>query len=89
MFCLSLHYHENNSYAPVNGAEIFKFKATDSETKPVPFFSGNVSKDLSVDTMKKTELYGYYYCFSGDYVSNDVDDILDIHRYLIKKQEIK
>ena len=36
--------------------------------------------------MKKTGLHGYVYGFSVVYYSIDVDDILDIHRYLIKKQ---
>ena len=30
-FCLSLHYNEANSYLFVNGKEIVKFKAKDSE----------------------------------------------------------
>ena len=36
--------------------------------------------------MKKTGLYGYVYGFSVVYDSIDVDGILDIYRYLIKKQ---
>ena len=39
--------------------------------------------------MKKTELYGYGYDFVVDYDSIDCDDILDIHKYLLKKQDIK
>ena len=39
--------------------------------------------------MKKTGLCGYIYDFSVDYDSIDVDDILDIHKYLIKKRDIK
>ena len=35
--------------------------------------------------MKKTGLYGYVYDFSIDFDSIEVDDILDIHKYLIKK----
>ena len=30
-FCLNLHYNGANSYLFVNGAEIYKFKAKDSE----------------------------------------------------------
>ena len=30
-FCLSLHYNGSNSYLFVNGTEIYKFKAKDSE----------------------------------------------------------
>ena len=31
-FCLNLHYNGANSYLFVNGVEIYKFKANDSET---------------------------------------------------------
>ena len=34
--------------------------------------------------MKKTGLYGYLYGFSADCDSGAVDDILDIHKYLMK-----
>ena len=33
--------------------------------------------------MRKTGLYGYVFDFSFDYDSIDVDDILDIHEYLM------
>ena len=35
--------------------------------------------------MKKTGLNGYVYDFSVDYDVIAVDDILDIHKYLMKK----
>ena len=38
-----------------------------------------------VDNMKKIELNGYVYDFSIDYDAIAVDDILDIHNYLMKK----
>ena len=44
-FCLSLHYNGANSYVFVNGTEIHKFKAKDSETVVTPLFLGNISKD--------------------------------------------
>ena len=50
---------------------------------------GNVSKDFSVDNIKKTVLYGSVYYFSVEYDNIDVDDILDIHKYLMKKHGIK
>ena len=49
---------------------------------------GNVSKDFSPNNMKKTELNGYIYDFSVDYVSIDVDNIKGIHKYLMKKNGI-
>ena len=53
-FCLSLHYNGANSYLFVNGKEIHKFKAKDSEIVATPLCLGNISKDWSVDNMKKT-----------------------------------
>ena len=38
--------------------------------------------------MKKTGLNGYVYDVSVDYDAIDVDDILDIHEYLMKKHGI-
>ena len=43
----------------------------------------------SVDNMKKTGLNGYVYYFSVDYDTIAVDDILGIHEYLMKKNNIK
>ena len=44
-FCLSLHYNGVNSYLFVNGTEIYKFKAKDSEVFVSPICLGNISKD--------------------------------------------
>ena len=52
-FCLSLHYNEVNSYLFVNGTEVYKFKAKDSEIVASPLCLGNISKDWSTDNMKK------------------------------------
>ena len=54
-FCLSLYYNEANSYLFVNGAEIIKLKAEDSGIAAYPMCLGNISKDWSVDNMKKAE----------------------------------
>ena len=35
--------------------------------------------------MKKPGFNGYVYDFSVDYYTTDVDDIKDIHKYLLKK----
>ena len=66
-FCLSLHYNEANSYLFVNGTEIYKFKAKDSEIVASLLCLGNISTDWSTDNMKKTGLNGYVYEFSVDY----------------------
>ena len=69
----------------VNGTEIYKFKAKDSEIVATPLCLGNISKDWSTDNMKKTGFNGYVYGFSVDYDAIDIDDIKDIHKYLMKK----
>ena len=48
----------------------------------------NISKDWSIDNMKRTGFTGYIYDFSVDYDAITVDDIKDIHKYLIKKSDI-
>ena len=55
-FCVSLHCNGANSYLFVNGTEIYKFKAKDSEIVMGPICLGNISKDWSVDNMKKLDL---------------------------------
>ena len=84
-FCLSLHYNDDNSYLFVNGKEICKFKAKDSEIVPYLLRLRNISKDFSVDNMKKTGLYGQVHEISIDYDAIANDKILDIHKYLMKK----
>ena len=63
----------------VNGTDIIKFKAKDTEINPYELCLGNISKDWSVGGMKKTGLIGYIYDFSVYYDAIVVADILDIH----------
>ena len=86
--CLSLHYNRANSYLFVNGTEIIKFKANDSQIIATPLCLGYISKDWSVDNMKDTGLNGYVYDSSVDYTAAPVDDIKDIHKCLMKKNNI-
>ena len=78
-----------NSYIFVNGVQIYKFKVKNSEINAIPLCLGNFSNDFPVDSMKKTGLYRYVYDFSVDYDSIDVDDFLDVHKYLMKKHDIE
>ena len=92
-FCLSLHYNGANSYLFVNGEEIAKFKAKDSEIVASPSCLGNISKDWSADNMKKTVLNGYVYKFNVDYndfgITDPVKAIPFVHNYLMLKYSIK
>ena len=83
--CSSLHYNGENSYLFVNGKEIHKFKGKYSEIVPYPLYLGGLSKDFEVGYMRASELIGYVYDFSVDYGAIAVDDILDMHKYLMKK----
>ena len=51
----------------VNGKEIVKFKAKDSAIIAIPPGLRNISKNWSMDNMKKTRLNAYVYEFSIDY----------------------
>ena len=72
----------------MNGTELYKFKAEDSEIVTTPLCLGNISKDWSISNMKRTGFTVYVYDFSVDYDAIDGDDIKDIHKYLIKKNNI-
>ena len=85
---LSLHYNGANSYLFVNDTEIYKFKAIDSEIVTTPLCLWKIPTDWLVDSMKKTALNGYVYDFSVDHDDIAVDDILDIHKYFMKKNGI-
>ena len=84
-FCLSLHYNEADSCLFVNGTEIVTFKPRDSEIVANSLCLENMSKDFSVANMKKTVLVGSVFDSSVDYKAIAFDDILDILKYLMKK----
>ena len=87
-FCLSLHCNGANSYLFTNGAEIYKFKAKDSEVSVGLICPGNISNDWSVDNMKRTGFTGYVYDLSVNYDPIAVHDIKNIHKYLMRKNNI-
>ena len=83
-----MHYNGANSYLIVDGSEIQKFEAKDSEIVTTPLCLGNISKGWPVDNTKETGLNRYVYDFSVDYDTIAVDDILDTHKYLMEKNDI-
>ena len=72
-FCLSVHYNGDNSYLFVNGKNVTKFKAKNSELIKYPIWLGGPSKDYTENSLKDTRLYGNVYDFSVDYstITND------------------
>ena len=51
-----LHYNEANSYLFVNGTKIHKFEVKYSEIVATRLCLGNISKDFSVDNMRKNRI---------------------------------
>ena len=83
-----MHNSGANGYLFVYATEIYKFKAKDSEIVATPLCLGNISKDFSVENMKKAGLSGYIYDFSVDYDAIAVDSIFGINKYLMEKNDI-
>ena len=89
-FCLILHYNADNSYLFVNGIEIFKFKAGNKNVNfPTQFFLGSISNGFSNTVSRKVSLNGNVYDVSVDYDSIGKYDILNIHKYLMTKNNLK
>ena len=86
--CLSLHNNGPSSYLFVNATEIYKFKEKDSEIVPTPLCLEKISKDFSVDNMKKTGLNEHVYDFRVDYDAIAVYDVLDIQKHLTIKNNL-
>ena len=84
-FVLSLHYNGSNSFLFVNATKVYQSKAKNSEIKDYALCLGNVSKDFTINNMKKAGLKGVVKCFFIDFNPIDNNDILDIHKYLMKR----
>ena len=90
IFCLSLHYNGDNSYLFVNGKEVTKFKAKNSEIKAnqLNLRSISTSANLSSSDIEDSKLYGNVYDFSIDYSAISNDKTHDIHAYLMRQNGI-
>ena len=84
-FVLSLHYNGSNSFVYVNATKIYQFKAKDSQIKDRTICLGNISKDFTINNMKKVGLKGVVVFFSVDFNPIDTNNILDINKYLMKR----
>ena len=82
-----MHFNEHISFVLVNATRISQFKAKNSEIEPYPSCLENISKGFVVNCMKKVRLSGYVHDFTIDYII--IDNIIDIHKYLMKKHDIK
>ena len=65
-FVLSLRYNGNSSFLFVNAIKIYQFKAKNSEIQDYALCLGNISKDFTINNMKKkTGLKGsvnFFFC---------------------------
>ena len=82
---LSLHCNGNNSFLFVNATKIYQFKAKHLEINDYALCLGNISKDFTINNIKKAGLGGVVKIFSVDYNPIDTNDVLDIHKYLMKR----
>ena len=73
----------------VNGKEIFEFKADNKNVNfPTRFCLRRTSDGFNTTESREVSLNGNVYDFSVDYNSIDKSDILNIHKYLITKDNI-
>ena len=89
-FCVSLYYNGRNSFFFVDSTKIHQFKAKDSAIKKYSVSIGNISGGFSASYMKKNRIK--WICvndFYVDYRTFDTSNIIDIHKYLIKKHDMK
>ena len=86
--CLSFHYNDDESHLYVNKTEIYKFNPKHN----INWYNSclvSVSKDFAKDEQSKISLIGTVYDFSVDHSSIKKEDILNIHQYLMIKNNIK
>ena len=88
-FCLSLHYNGSNSFLFINTTKKYLIKAKDSEIKKYFLSLRNILKDFTGNNMKKPGLNGYVYKFSVDYNIIDTSNVINVHKFLTKKHNIK
>ena len=74
----------------VNGKEIIIFKANNKIVNFLTWFClGSIYDEFSATESREVFLNGNVYNFSVDYNSNNKSDILNIHKYLMTKNNIK
>ena len=89
-FFLSSHYNAGNSHLFIDRKEIFKFKTDNKHVNFSNLFClGSISSGFSATESTKVCLNGNVYDFSIDYNCTDKSSILNIHKCLITKNNIK
>ena len=88
-FVLSLHYNGSNSLLFVNATKISQFKAKNSEIRDCTLLLGTILKVFTISNMKTVGLGRVVKFFSVDFNPINTNNILDIHKYLMKKHDTK
>ena len=65
--------------------KIYQFKVKDSEIKKFPLCLGHIPGDFSANNIKVPGLNGCVYDFSAYCRTFCISNIIDIHKYLVKK----
>ena len=89
IFLLSLHCNGDNSYLFVNGQKVTQFKAKNSEIGTNKMFIGTLGiLSLSPKNVNDIKMCGNVYDSSVDYSTISNENILKIHKYLMKKNGV-
>ena len=100
IFVLSLNYNDDNSFLFVNGQKVTQFKAKDSiinnrntraltlGTLNTPSYPSGANNRLSPKNINDTKLYGNVYDLSVVYSPISNENILKIHKYLMKNNSL-
>ena len=87
---MSLHYNTDDNYLFVNGKEIITFKADNKDVNfATRFCLGRILDGFSATECSEIYLSGNVYDFSVDFNSINKSEILNLHRYLMTKNNIK
>ena len=87
---LGLHYNHDNSHSFVNEREIYKFKPNNKIVNfPTQVCLGSMSNGFRAAETRQVSLKGNIYDFPVDYNAIDKSNILNIHKYLMVKNNIK
>ena len=87
---MSLDYNADNSYLFVNGKEITKFKVNNKNVNfSTRFCLLSIPDGFSATKSREISLNGNVYDFSVDWNSFEKSDILNIHKYLMTKNNVK
>ena len=84
-FVLSLHDNGSNSFLFFNATNVYKSKQKNTGRKDYGICLGSISKDFIINDIKKTGLKGVVNPISVDFNTINTNDILNIHKYLIKR----